>query len=285
MDIFKSILSNVFERLDKLLIAGGIIFILLAKTTFNASWLPQFPSPFDWTLGIIGFSMLVAGIIVYFTVERGITINIRNVSKKGIEFIFGSLKLLIKAGRIEDCSCDNYSAMILPVNTSFVDDCRTDSNSVMGAIILKYYPSKIDAIQKDIIKQLIDTGILPSSECYPAGTTILMPEIYNKPCHLILTATTIKKPIEGIRTSPDIVSKCIQNIFQITADKKISKLYFPVLGSGHGGLAVFDSLITMLITIKFLSGKYHHIKNIDVIFLIENLKGIIKNLKILKLYR
>ncbi len=281
MDLVKVLFSILLDRIDKLFIGGGIIVILLAKTSFGSSWLPQFPVPFDWTLGIIGISSVAVGLILYFTVERGLSINIKKVKKEGIEFKFGALKLRIKSGQIEDYYCDNCSAMVLPVNTSFVDDCRTDSKSVMGSIVLKYYTNKLDSIQKDIEDTLKNNGI---KEPQPAET-ILMPNSYNKPCLLILTATTIKKPKEGIRSTPEIISKCIANVFQITADKKINNIYLPVLGSGHGGLDVFDSLITMLITIKFYSTKYHHLKNIEIIFLKENLKEIVKNLKILRIYR
>lgn len=280
MDI-KTIISAIFDKTDKLLIGSGIIVVLLSFSNFKTSWQPEFPSEFNYPLGIFGFVLILSGVVFYVTIERQISVNLKSFKKEGIKFKFESLDLCIKAGRIEESICIENSGMVLPVNTTFVDDCRTDSKSAMGSIVLKYYPEKLVQFQKDIEDTLKAEGI---KEPQPAET-ILMPDFYTKPCSLILTATTIKKSRDGIRSSPEIVSHCIQNIFEITADKKIKKLYIPVLGSGHGGLDVFDSLVMMLISIKFYSSKYHHIKNIELIFLKDNLKEIIKNLKILRLYR
>lgn len=51
----------------------------------------------------------------------------------------------------------------------------------------------------------------------------------------------------------------------LTADKKISKLRMPILGSGHGGLDINDALLFLILAIKHYSKQYHHVKSVDII--------------------
>ena len=50
-----------------------------------------------------------------------------------------------------------------------------------------------------------------------------------------------------------------------TAGKKISKVYMPILGSGHGGLDINAALLFLLLSIKHYASLYHHLRSIDII--------------------
>ena len=49
----------------------------------------------------------------------------------------------VNFGKIEDISPENHSAVVLPANTSFDDECIRDSRSALGSFFLKHFPGAI----------------------------------------------------------------------------------------------------------------------------------------------
>ena len=193
----------------------------------------------------------------------------RWTSKTELAFPFGKLTIKLRIGRIEEISgASKDSAIVLPANTSFVDDCITDCKSALGAFIMKIHPDKILNIQSDINTILSQNGHQKDlTGLYPPGTTIVLPTNYNMPAKLLITASTTRIPKIGIIAEPSTVCRCVYKILEITADKKIDELYMPLIGSGHGKLDINDSLLLIILTLKhYHSNKnFSHIKTVNII--------------------
>ena len=130
---------------------------------------------------------------------------------------------------------------------------------------MKHFPSKISNLGEVIKGCLNESERLPDDQGeYPPGTSIILPSPYDSPVNIILTASTIRKKGEGIVAEPSNISKCIEEVFKLTSDKKIRKLYLPIIGSGHGGLDLYDALVFLILDIKHSSNKFYHIKEIDI---------------------
>jgi len=188
--------------------------------------------------------------------------------KKGISFSFNGLSIVLRTGKIQEIpKLSKNSAVVLPANTTFIDDCITDPKSALGAFFLKFYPDKIPTrVSEDIEKELRKQHYKKDkNESYPPGTTIILPKEYDTPAKCIITASTIRKEKVGIVAYPGTICECIRQIFEITADKKIERIYMPVIGSGHGGLDINDALLFILLSIKYYSKRYHHIKTVDIL--------------------
>ena len=52
--------------------------------------------------------------------------------------------------------------------------------------------------------------------------------------NLIMTAATRKRAGEGIKAEPSYVLSCLTSISRIMNDEKLTDVYLPLLGSGHG---------------------------------------------------
>jgi hypothetical protein len=223
--------------------------------------------------------MLITGCVLYLTGFAAYVFcnalprrKIRRVTKEkikeGLKLELGRTIVNLRIGKIQDSvGLDKDTAVILPVNTSFIDDCIRDEKSATGAYILNYYPDRISELPRIMIEQLEKYGYKRKDDgTYEPGTTILLPPPYNAPAKVLMTASTLRKEKLGIRAEPSIICECIRKIFEFTSDKKISKFRMPVLGSGHGGLDINEALFLLMLTIKYYSERvYHHVKQIDIL--------------------
>jgi hypothetical protein len=88
----------------------------------------------------------------------------------------------------------------------------------------------------------------------------------------------VRKEKTGITAEPDTICDCIKEVFSITSDKKISRFQMPMLGSGHGGLEINLALLLLILTIKYFSNYYHHIKSIDIVIIENDAKRLKKDI-------
>lgn len=264
-----------------ILIIAGIIFITLSFCELSiikneVSFYFIFPPKYHFL--ITGGIIMILGLIVFYS-SRGMVFVKANL-KKGFKLRFKQITINISMGEIQTIlSFDKAVGVVLPANTSFVDDCITDPKSAMGAFILKYFPNKISEIQKTITNELNTSGFQKNKEddTYMPGTTIILPEPYNSPVNVLITAATVRKKASGIKSNPAIISECIKNIFELTADKKISTIQMPIIGSGHGGVEINFALLSLVLSIWYFSKEFHHIKQFNIIVTQES-AGRLKNL-------
>lgn len=273
-----------------ILLITGVIFIVLSFCQIDIvknelSFHFIFPPAAHFS--IIGISFVILSIIV-FSLNGGVIIRKANI-KRGISFKFKQIIINIKVGEIETLvSPDRSIGVVLPANTSFIDDCIIDSKSALGAFMLKHFPDKIAEIQNIIMKELETSGYKKNVEdnAYLPSTTIILPEPYNSMVNVIITAATVRKRGIGINSSPAIISDCIKMVFEITADKKISTINMPIIGSGHGGLEINFALLTLIFSIWYFSKQFHHLRQFNIVVTerdAERLKDLAKYICLTKL--
>lgn len=250
-----------------MLVLFGILLIVLSFFSFNGVKNITLTASPRWIMLIIGCVLTIVGLAIFILTREERRINKKAKIKDGLTIKLGQTSVKLSVGKIQEISgLDSTSAVALPANTTFIDDCITDANSALGAFFLKHYPNKVSKVTKDIEKRLQDLGHQKNENgLYSPGTTIILPTEYDTPAKTIITASTIRKEISGIRAEPSTVCECIRQIFTITADRKISKLCIPILGSGHGGLDINEALLFLVVAIKHYSKYYHHLKSIDII--------------------
>jgi len=264
-DIFKYIRDIITAPVINLMLLFSFVAVVISFCRFNkAEGFSFVPFPI-WSLFTIGTLLLAASLLVFTRQGKGINKKIKIID--GVSLLFESIAVDLKVGKIQEIA-DTIKevAFVLPANSTFIDDCITDSNSALGAFFLKYHGNKVSKVQEDIKQQLERLGYQHSENGnYSLGTTIILPNEYDIPAKTIITASTIRKGTIGIRAEPSSICECIRQVFTITADKKITKLYMPVLGSGHGGLDINDALIFLVQSIKHYSKYYHHLSSINII--------------------
>jgi len=250
-----------------ILVIFGLLLIVLSFFSFDGIKNITLTASPKWIMLIIGCVLALSGLATFILAREERRINKKAKIKEGLTIKLGRTSVNLRVGKIQEISgMDKTGAVALPANTTFIDDCITDKNSALGAFMLDRYPDKISEITKVIGKTLETSGASKNSDnTYPPGTTIILPPPYDTPVNTLITAATIRKEIAGIKAEPSTICECIQHIFMITSDKKISKIRMPVLGSGHGGLEINAALLFLMLSIRHYASHYHHVKSIDII--------------------
>lgn len=261
IDDGKKILGRTLEKAPHFVIFLGALTVLFSFTTYENGF--HFPSKSpNWFILTLSIAFVVTGIILIFVLrDKKLKKLIDGTSVK-----FNSTTLKIKFGDIQDENeVSSDSAFVLPANTTFADDCVTDTKSALGSFFNKHHPEKIPGFAKSIQRILKSKGIETTDGIYYHPSTVLiLPEEYSIQSKVILVASSVRNSGKGFRTDPSIISNCIYNLFKETADKRIRKFYLPVIGSGHAGLEITEALNLLILCIKFHSKKFHHPTNITI---------------------
>ena len=257
-----------------LMLLFGFLLVLGSFLGFDGLEHISFLGQPKLALLIIGIILLISSPILHVYTRQSGQIHEKLTTKKGMRYSFNQLIINVKVGKIQEVSgLTKNTAVVLPANTSFIDDCITDDKSALGAFFLEFFPEKISKVSGDIEQQLQKRGHQKDEDAsYPPGTTIILPEEYNTPAKCIMTASTIRREKVGILTSPNTICECIRQVFEITADKKIERLYMPVLGGGHGGLDINDAMFFLILSLKYYSKTFHHIKTVDIMVMESDVK-------------
>lgn len=245
----------------------GFLLIICSFIQLNGWTSVSFAGSPKLAMLIPGIVLIIAGPVIFVLTREDRRINKNATIQKGFSLDFDQLSVNLKVGEIQNIAqLSKDSAVVLPANTSFVDDCITDQHSALGAFFLKHHPDKIAKAPQDFQNELQQSGYQQSQDgTYALGATIVLPQEYDTPAKTVITACTVRKEVSGIRAEPSSICECIRHVFVVTADKKISKLYMPILGSGHGGLDLNAALLFILLSIRHYASYYHHVKSIDII--------------------
>jgi len=158
------------------------------------------------------------------------------------------------------------SAIVLPANTTFVDDCAADRRTAMGAFFTERFPEEIGGLPA-LLKEILNyKGIRPVEDGqYEPATTVLLPDRFAKPERVVVTASTTRIAKAGITSTPYIICRCVEEILKITADERVDTLYMPILGSGHGGVERGMALMFLLLSILHFSKFHHYIHKVHIV--------------------
>lgn len=259
IDEGKKVLSQTLERLPHFVIFLGLLTIGFSFTTFNKGF--HFPTAIpNWIIFSVGCAFIVIGLVLHFILlgKQAKTLKDKTVLK------FNSTTLTIKIANIqEEENLTSDSAFVLPANTTFMDDCVTDSQSALGSFFNKHHSDKIPDFNKKLKEILRAQNIHPiEGTHYAPATVLILPEEFSIKSKVILVASSVRNTGKGFQTDPAIISNSIYNVFKETADKRISTFFIPIIGSGHAGLEITQALNLLLLCIKFHLKQFHHPKNI-----------------------
>ncbi|TAE88068.1 MAG: hypothetical protein EAY81_03315 [Bacteroidetes bacterium] len=261
LDEGKKVLGQTLERLPHFVIFLGLVAVGFSFATYEKGF--HFPTPTpNWIIFYFGVGFIAGGLILYFVLTEKKSKRLKNKTT----LKFNSTELTIKIADIQDAeNLSNDCAFILPCNTSFVDDCVTDNKTALGAFFNKHHSEKIPQFHQKLKTILKSKGLQPIEGIHYAPSTVLiLPEEFSISAKVILVASSVRNTGQGFHTDPSIISNTIYNLFQQTADQRISTFFIPIIGSGHAGLEITEALNLLILCIKFHSKKFHHPKNVYI---------------------
>jgi len=280
MNWLKEIITDakavLLAPLSSILCVAGALLILASFIEYDKTQGLSLHGKINWTMSGSGFSLVILGVIIFLLTQRERKLRTELDYQKGIEITRGEFSILIKVGEIQMLqNLTRNSAIVLPSNTTFVDDCATDKRSALGAFFTEHFPSEIANLPALFTQVLDSDGIKPTPNGqYPPGTTVILPTQFEKPAKIVITASTSRIPGTGIMSNPYIICRCVEEILRVTADQRVDSLYLPILGSGHGGVDRGLALLFLLLALLHFSRSYHHIRKIHIIVHPKDVDGL-----------
>jgi predicted nucleotide-binding protein len=173
-------------------------------------------------------------------------------TNEGIAFRLCGAQVNIKYGRIEEVTSDVSTAIVLPANEFFDDECINDPRSALGSFFQAHFPNRIHDIQEQIRAGLQLSAATPVEkrpgivqDSFGVGTCVFLDRPLQSQHRLILAAVTTDR--HGIRSEVSFLIKALREIVAITSANRISSLCLPLMGAGHGCLRPEVSLLATLL--------------------------------------
>ncbi|MDD2927683.1 MAG: DUF6430 domain-containing protein [Candidatus Omnitrophica bacterium] len=253
-----------------------ISFVFIAASFFkveclNGQWKvlkTQNPDIIPFSIGIV---WLVIALIIHIVEFKKIKLKgLLKKIDKGFRVVISGSQINIVFDNIRNVRFNEpQSAVVLPTNDSFDDECINDPRSSLGAFFQEYFPKGIKQIQNLIAKELEDVPYakIDGINIYSLNMVVYLDGPLGSSQKVILVSITKKRKMEGIKSDPTYIANGILEVFKFSSDKKIAKLYMPVLGAGHGGVDFNVALHTLLLEIAYnLTRKnFHHVKELNII--------------------
>ena len=272
-NVIKNLLQ---EPLEKLCLIVGSVFIFLSFYSFSRTdGKLQFGPSMHVNTCFLSIGILLLVIFIFCLILK---LKPKPPTLSSVEEIPNGYRIRMSpiltidviTGKIENIEgVGTHGAIARPSNTLFDDECIQDSRSALGAFFQKHFPTGIDKIQTLITKRVSE---LPSdsrntsAELLP-GTTVFLDKPLGSQYRVLVTAVTRFSPEAGIRADTLSLIASIKAVFKISAIHRLSELYMPVLGTGHGGLGFSAALSLMLVQIvhSITHEGGHNIKRVVIV--------------------
>lgn len=258
--------------LEKLYLILGFVSVLLSfdPISYDKGLIIEFKvSPNGWLL-TLGLGLIAVALYQALNPAIRRSRYVKRISN-GFKIKLAADHVIdVIVGEIETVASDkSHAGIVLPANTSFDDECIRDSRSALGAFVHKHFPSGIEELQrviKDEVKKVPRSDISSVDE-YPIGTTIFLEKPLGSNYRIMITAVTQFSRQRGFVADTESLIMCIKSIFKTSAGQRLSEIYMPVIGTGHGGLN-FNMALGLILLLSICSIKHEggrHIKRLSIV--------------------
>jgi uncharacterized membrane protein YwzB len=274
----------VKRRIEVIFIVGGLIFIFLSHFKYQDSNFDLLDKTNISTL-IIGIVLILLGIlwvVIPYIVNNYFFDGFHKIKKlkdgsllTKIERVKGKYhKLHIHFGSITDFNrYDKNTLVVLPANDKFDDDCIEDLKSALGFFINKLFPNKVDIIKEHIKKELNkrEKKVFEIGQCVYLDLSENDFTDYNFKIAFVAVTHLLENDV--IKAYSQNISMAMRGVRVLMDKKRLSKLYLPLIGSGHGGLSAEVSLLNIMLSVLEIIVKDHGQRLDDVNIIVFQKEG------------
>ena len=106
-----------------------------------------------------------------------------------------------------------------------------------------------------------------SAASYGIGKCAYLINPFDKPMRLAMVAVTTQRANAGLQAQASYVFEAAVSLSRLMANRRLTRLYLPAIGSGHGGLKPEVALITLLLAFAELHGTlgHRHLREINIV--------------------
>jgi hypothetical protein len=255
LDFLEKLLKS--KQVPIILIVGGLAFLFLALFNIDNFMPREKMTLINLIALLLGFGLILWGAIWHHSLTKGSEYNSNNYHfRKTSEDNYlitvnqgGTHLINITYGNINNLEdYDKNTLVVLPANDKFDDQCIDDIRSTLGAFMNTLYPNGNEDIKRFIRSELEKRGEIGR---FDIGNWIYKYDLRHNGTSFnigIVAVTHLKEDGNIIAYTEDVIS-AFKGICKIVNEKRLSKIFIPLIGSGHGGLSPEVSLLCLLLSI------------------------------------
>jgi hypothetical protein len=263
IDLLKIVLKQPYSVISLII---GSALVAMPFLTFDKDWHPVTHSAQSIGLVVIGSVILAVSIvgfgmaywIKHRTDEDGLDLSSVKEIPNGFSIQLSGCEIRVVEDRIEQFAHSSGTAIALPCNEYFDDDCAKDSRSALGAYVDRFFGRQIEAFISLILneaKKKFGDGAeqqkteIKQGNSFGAGKCLLLLSPLGRPDPIALISTSTQRAGEGLKTEISCLFEGMHRLNECLADARITEVAMPILGAGHGGiyppLALMSSLLAV----------------------------------------
>jgi hypothetical protein len=170
----------------------------------------------------------------------------------------GGCEIRVVNGRLEGCTFENGTVVVLPCNEYFDDECAYDTRSALGAYVNNVFGRRVGefiSLSKEECRKSLGDGIERQktvgqrAASFGAGRAVLITNPLGRAVPIALVSTTTQRAGEGLVARTSYLFEGICELVRRLADSRMREVAMPILGAGHGRIdpaLAFVSLILAL---------------------------------------
>jgi len=187
---------------------------------------------------------MLCNFIEGIALQKGNTSNVWECPD-GFRASVGASEISIIAGRIENHPAGPQTAVALPCNEYFEDNCTSDTRTALGVYAGRHCLGVTSTFSDQVRQQCLTRFGVGTrqqrtmdewGESHGPGRAILVPDPSRNAAAIALLSTTTQRAGQGLAARMSYVFDGVRELFELLADKRINEVVMPVLGAGHGGI-------------------------------------------------
>ena len=264
---------NFFTKLFEqqywiIIIFFGVILVIISTVSVDKNYLWTTHPPNTFILVGVGIALILLSCIIfllnYFRNDgsnAGGDFNqehVREGKNGALWTVVGECEIWVINGQIENQPQVTGSAIALPCNEYFDDECAYDPRSALGAYVNSVFKGEVDAfisLSKEQCEKKLGPGTEQQktdevrAESFGAGRSVLLIKPLGNSVPVALVSTTTQRAGEGLAGQISYLFDGMRGLVKCLADARLNEVVMPILGGGHSGISPSLALVGLLLAV------------------------------------
>jgi len=170
----------------------------------------------------------------------------------------GGCEIRVVNGRIEDYPLERTTAVVLPCNEYFDDECAYDTKSALGAYVSRVFEGQVSAfisLSKDECRKRLGAGVEEQKTAdqravsFGAGRAVLLTNPLGRVVPVALVSTTTQRAGQGLVARTSYLFEGICELVKRLVDSRLREVAMPILGAGHGRIDPALAFVSLILAV------------------------------------
>ncbi len=266
MDTIKTLLKQPFSVIALVL---GVVLVALPYLQIDKDNHLTTHNRTSTLLVVVGIALLGLGTLAFgFTLwanrqtdkETGTGLDFTRVKEDNgaLWTTVSGCEIRVVDGLLQEVASDPGTAVVLPCNEYFDDECAGDIKSALGAYVNRAFEGQVQefiSLVKNECRARLGPGSmqqkteLERAESFGVGRCLLLLNPLRRSVPVALVSTTTQRAGQGLATRISYLFDGMRELVANLADARLNEVAMPILGAGHGRIDPPLALVGLLLAV------------------------------------